>query len=726
MGHVRNKIRKPYPACQSSVIFLLLVFPLTMVVAAPINYDGWTVVNGVIDAPCPVEAQSCEDPILDDGFLVRKITMPAVVLAWTTGDLFEQSGPKSYYQYIMTDPGATGDPTSLAFDVDGLRFANETISKASSTVAGHTSQKITIAESLMSVDNIETRWSQIATTEAGGRQSSLDAILVSGNMTSIIEQEIRQIDWTSPADPFELMYSRSKLIGSDGVNGVKFSDMVIDQDINLGVGGKQGFEWLRDEHTSTSHTIGDGPAVLPGGSNGGDFNIYSVGGVINQLTATWVGQILADATGTGGTASFSYTGYDHYGTDNTGLNSYHDVTELTSFDAANPPTLINTYFASTSQYPNFFDVNSDINALPALITPTAWLNLTPDYVSARNDHVTNPLTGTGGGGPPIDLGSWTVDNGVISVDACLAGLTCGEALTGAGFYQRQVIDSLGNTYFQTIITEGGATGDPKVAPIYTPSGSSGSFNIGALGYANETFVSPGRSGLSNKTQFLGTAPILSEATPGIFQFNFVPEVKQTTPMAYKTKINTGWAEGIGATPVLEIKQVLAFETNPGLPAIVSGDAPSFLGRSTGIQFDLTMASNGARDYSLVSVSSPAPNRPEVLYMRQIDGGVQNTSHAITDPFLIPDGTNGGNIEWAAGDSLSAMWSWANYNLYGPNAPTVNIGTVAYANLTTGARTSLGSTAMYNPPAAWVDPFATPAPPSSVGGVIAWPAQDTTW
>ena len=111
-------------------------------------------------------------------------------------------------------------------------------------------------------------------------------------------------------------------------------------------------------------------------------------------------------------------------------------------------------------------------------------------------------------------------------------------------------------------------------------------------------------------------------------------------------------------------------------------------------------------------------------MRQIDGGVQNTSHSVIDPFLIPGGTNGGNIEWTAGDSLSAMWTWANYDLYGPNAPNVNIGTVAYTNLTTGERTSLGSTTMINPPSPWADPFATPAPPSSVGGVIAWPAQDT--
>jgi hypothetical protein len=61
-------------------------------------------------------------------------------------------------------------------------------------------------------------------------------------------------------------------------------------------------------------------------------------------------------------------------------------------------------------------------------------------------------------------------------------------------------------------------------------------------------------------------------------------------------------------------------------------------------------------------------------------------------------------------------------------PTVRLGSVAYTNLTTGARTSLGALDMISPPAPWTEAFATPTPPDMTlsGGSILWLGQDLTW
>ena len=63
---------------------------------------------------------------------------------------------------------------------------------------------------------------------------------------------------------------------------------------------------------------------------------------------------------------------------------------------------------------------------------------------------------------------WSISSGTVSitdldtvtagVQDCPTGWTCSPAVTGDGFYQRQVDDGSGNSYFQTIITDSSETG----------------------------------------------------------------------------------------------------------------------------------------------------------------------------------------------------------------------------------------------------------------------------
>ena len=492
-----------------------------------------------------------------------------------------------------------------------------------------------------------------------------------------------------------------------------------------------------------------------------------------MLAATYVGQSVSNNTAT--PSLFGYTGFTAFKSRRRSTTSVS--TTLSSLKNANPAVNLNRLFTfdGLSTYgpnqlfpSNIFSINPNINAPAPIVTPTAWASGPPVdvAVSALNNNVASQLSGGAGtGGPPIPTGGWTVENGVIKMDPCPGTVVCGPVTVGDGFLQREVlVIADGSTYYQTIITDASVTGNTATAPTLTQAAVAGEqvtfpspipisqfttpeppdpFVPGALAFANETFVKRGGGGggISSRTQVADTF-----RKPGrwIIQGGKVAGYQFTSAevMAQRATINTGWAQGAGAAPVIELKQVLGIDdkstsnnghpnplTDPVLPA--SG---MFLGQHAGSQFDYTMASNGATDYTVAGV--PTQHKPSAFYMRKIDGGVQTSSHSLTDPFLVPGGTNGGNIAWNAGDTIQALWWGEAYSFY---TGRVRDSLTAYTNLTTGDRTSRaqalsapnggpastsGQGTSPNPPAAWVSPFDTPAPPSFntyLNGVI-WPDQ----
>ena len=700
---------------RTAVLLLPLFFsPTESLASFGINFGSWSVSNGVIatDVPCPPNAISCDAPIIDNGFYMRRVVLPS--------DQIHPSGtrPIAVYQYIMTDPGATGDPTLDASDPNGLRFVNETFSKGSSVQQGSMEQHTQIAQSWLTPGNIEERWSQVADVQTGYRTGPTNVTLDLGFIASF-DQRLRSIDWTNPGAPVELVNIRFKGEGIAGSQGtIPAFKIAMEEDINLGA-GVQKTVWLRN----ASNT--------------------------NASMWFWTGQ-LVDTGDTAGLTPFSIS-YNEAGslsanrvfTANLTFPQGRDI----SFTSANPVAINSVWPASLYPVVNLpaghiFDLGPgmlDIYSAPAAITPLNWTFPAPDFVDPLFVNVATPLIGgLGTGGPPIDLGSWTVSNGIVTttVDCAAAGLTCGTALVEKGLYQREIVDdATGQRYFQQIVTNNNSSGDPHVAPIYTPSGSSGAFNAGALDFASESFVSPKLVGIANRTQFIEATPIWSEPITGIGG-TFNPVVVKRTPIIYSAKLNNGWAEGSGAAPVLDIKQVVAFEGG----VAVNSTRPTFVGMPLGTEFDMTVAANGAKDYTVVSYAE----RNQALYMRQIEGGVQNSAHnGVTDPLLIAGGTNGGNIDWAVGDSIQAVWTGAHYGVYfgGGNSfgsdtpPKVDLETISFANLTTGARTSgsIIDTGVSYPMSVWTNtPFASPTPPTmtlpitSGAGTLTWPGQDLSW
>ena len=662
--------------------------------------DTWTVTGGAVSIACPANSD-CSEEVEDNGFLQRKVT--------------DEFG-NSFYQHVLTEPGASGEPYSAAndpFSANSLRFHDEHIIRTGistlNTGSGDRERRATqvvsktfIAESEI-VDSVEDRFFQINGTNYSGGGS--------GSWGNWAVQEISQIDWNG-VDPVELMNTRIEYSGAAqfgmGVGGLVGIDMAVSQTIDLGDGGLQGFAYQADISSSSgtrpSHTPDPLNPLLPGGTNGGDVTWGTGGGGFDSIRTVWVGQynpaVLASP-------EFGMTIFRIQG--NGGPDQ---ETKLVSLEAANPPGPWHPDLLAQNGYFS----TPDLFASRSVVTPTVWA--TPAGLVGTKPHET-PAVGTGGNGPPIPLGGWTVSNGdIVLNESCPLGAVCGMPVTSKGFMTREVIIA-GITYIQTIITEKAATGNPNAEAIFDTALADFQTN-GYLAFTDETFVRKGGGqGLSGRNQHAEVTTVeVNNPFPTFYSWD---------PFTYDTRINVGWAQGGAADPVLTLSQRLDSynPNNAGVPSKVLQNS-----------FDMAMLSSGAKDYTMIS-----SHGYNTHYSRTIEGGFVDAGH-VPDPFnpLLPDlgtawatnitgtgdvanggwdyrtPTNGGDISWSAGDALNVTWVGSNYRTPGGE---IHQSATSFTNQTTGERTALINRSVmdYIPGVGrkpitpdglpWIDPFATP-------------------
>ena len=104
-----------------------------------IPLNNFTVNAGTINAPCTAGAATatCRDLVVDDGFLLREVTLSGVGA---------ESG--SYMQYILTNPGATGNPAAAPFSgsYGNVNFTNVDV-VAMYNRSGGIASRMTLADS---------------------------------------------------------------------------------------------------------------------------------------------------------------------------------------------------------------------------------------------------------------------------------------------------------------------------------------------------------------------------------------------------------------------------------------------------------------------------------------------------------------------------------------------------------------------------------------------------
>ncbi|MBI5451595.1 MAG: hypothetical protein HY940_09595 [Gammaproteobacteria bacterium] len=648
-GYARHRL-SPY------WIIATLTFPALSHAALNLSYGGWTVNNGIIAAPCPTGA-TCGSAILDDGFMNRKVV----------------KGGINWFQYIITDFGVTGDPQSAS---GALGFAHELFVQTNQA-KGDVYSRTVIKESktYLTPDGhtLEDRWDLVSSwaTSIGYGIETLSPKTTQG---------LSQIDWTVPSAPVELINSTVTVSGYDilltrnhYVNTDYAVPVTVTQKVNLGGGNRQQFVWKGGE--LGSHNVNLATPLLPGGTNGGDVNF------LFNNSLTWVGQ--TSTTPDSGTAQFGFTGF--HASPDLGTPLLPAETTLTSLTSANPPTA-NWPTALASSWPTLSTLPMNIFAAEPVITAQSWV--TPAPQTGTHPAIT-PATGSAGGTPPpVAFDAWTVSNGVVTLAAndCPLNTSCSTPFTGAGFLQRE-IRTADARYFQTIVTDKNASGNPAVvlgftatkAVVGTSLDTTYSLAPGALTYSDENFVRAGSDGIASKQQMADNSSILYSRDL------YGQPHPSYNPLTITAKLNNGWAQVGAADPVYRLSQQLYLTDPYGVYDNVSSP-----------QFTMALAADGSRDMVFLSPVS----RAGAVYTHYIDGSFVPTGHTpdVQSP-ILPGGSNGGDISWSPGDALKGTWvSQASSGYF-----RAFIGSTSFANLSTGEYTAF-TRPDWHSPAPWISPF----------------------
>jgi len=243
--------------------------------------------------------------------------------------------------------------------------------------------------------------------------------------------------------------------------------------------------------------------------------------------------------------------------------------------------------------------------------------------------------------PTGSFDAWSVSGGTITTSTpCPTGFTCATAVTGEGFFQRQITETAtGNDFFQTIITDKTATGNP-----------------GSLTFSDESYVRSGNvSGLADKSQMqeVTTTGTLVETFEG------------------STELGTGWAND-GTNDITQIYQgIIADDSAAGaedfdakfwLKQLGQEGAAGKLMRISS-QVDIQEATTtpaagaGTQDFVLVEVS-----------------GAENPVGGTAD--LGADGS----ISWVAEERIKAIW--IGQDMSAIDGVGQEFGFTAYENLST--------------------------------------------
>lgn len=671
----------------------------------PIAFDQFTVDEGDITADCPIGATfsggtvtGCQEGIASDGMLQREIFVEGGSLEGT------------YIQFILTEPGVSGDASAAAFsaDRDNLLFTNEDFILQHNRGGGIASSQRIIDSTFNEDETEEQRFDYDLEYLYGWANDNID------NRWVHAIQRVSTVDYTG-IDPVESFYSFADILVDEGALDVPQPDpaarMLFSQGIDLtddDGSGVQKFQFEKqsdgfNNYTCSLATIFDCEVTLPG-SNGGTLTWDQ----FETITALWVGQEI-DSGGTLGDTTFGLTRFENL-TDSTEIRAQSltdpeaDSAYPTAEDYAGTLPIPGAYtFAAVdtlSGNTDAWDPVPDGVAEPvtfvngmAEVDPTfeasAPVGLLPTVAAGST------VTDTTIVSAPLDYDGWTVAGGVFTLDeACpVEADSCSAPIVNeGGMFQRMVVVD-GVEYVQTIVTEETATGDPNAAD----------FAANSLAFKNESFINRDEmEGIATRLHIAQQDTSWRTDPPG----DGLPE--SAGQFVYDTEVKTAWAHGGEADPILAATQAFSVQDQDvaGGPdrssyyeyfSIKRGETES------DTALDMFMAQGNDPSDSLGEVAKP------IMHATSIRGGAFNdTSRTLADPDLLP--SVGGDIAWDEEDVIQATWVGGNYAVVAGQEAIVN--SVSYDNLSTGDRTQAtltnaddGITSSYDPePESWVSPF----------------------
>ncbi len=664
-------------------MLLVTLSAATVQAGPPIPFDQFTVTSGEITAlPCPtsglppgvtITCGDLNDPttVVSDGMLQRR-----VVVSGLAGPAAVQNG--TYIQFIITEPGVTGDATADPFTAarGNLYFSNEDFIKMNNRDAGISEKQVILDRQINSSNpNLETRFVNITEYEFG------DWANTNGNTFPWFKvfQQISELDYTDynaslAPNPTLVFDSTADIIS----NGNGFSDNIkvtLEQDVDLTVDGSgagaQGFRFVK---AAGQYQISSNPTdpMLPDGSNGGSVT-WSPG---DPVKALWIGQTLEEGA-FGTNTPFGFTQYR-------GVDPFFFTEVTSSLTSLTDTTAVNWDLLN----PSVFGLLPTVPTVPVMVAASATV-APPDPI----DPIVPAGTAPGGSTTPVALPlnyyGWTISNGVFDVDPCPPSVICGDPVVNErGVFQRVVVVS-GAEYIQTIITDENATGAPN-AP---------EFDANSLAFKSENFVKLGVSGPNQ-----GITSTLRIAQEDLGYTSATPGDLPSTggQFVYNTTLKTGWANGGPLDPRISLDQRLVVP-DTSFQHVSSFDYKFKLDQG---QTDLDKRMSIRHVVGTVTGGNGFDN-PVRFDTEVVQGAFQNTARSVSEPALLP--STGETITWNPFDAIQVTWIAGEYITPDPMGPS-RINTTSYINLSTGERVA-ATDIVVSPtaPESWVDPFTQPPP-----------------
>jgi len=694
----------------------------------PLPFDSYSVLNGEITPTgvggCPqmqkgavILNTTCGDATISDGMLQREVTVSG------SGDAAYDG---TYIQFILTESGASGDPTAAEFTTErgSLYFTSEDFIKMNNRGEGIASQQ-KITESVFDdATFIEDRFDMTTKFKMGWAQGG-------GTNDPWVDmvQGMSQIQYDNTkllATTAEELYGEEIIVKSvgPGLNNtyVEMSQRIVMQEDDPLLDGVQKFKHTRVSGGYNDLATNDGatpfyintttfmlcavqppdplppecaevtppagpnanPLLAPFASNGG--NIDWIAG--DSLTATWIGvDMPAIINGIFGLTHLRNLTQNDPGWV-IGVDSAE--TRFLSFTYNEAGGSIGTWDAieNAAGDPMFGAAEAMGDVAAVSMTDFSVMATTPLFGAANLDYRPNsdptlaaPLA-LAFSPDDADYDQWKVANGVftaqdgISPVPCPAAAdSCGEAIVNeGGMYQRTVVVA-GETYFQTImVADGDVTGDPQLA----------NFAVGGLGFKSENFVK-GQVGLGGT----GIASRTHIDDAGDDAYRHLSEVSVDLPsnggqFVNDVELKTGWANAgsvdigggvLAPDPVISVLQSLLVEDDITLNATSMSEQFTMERGATANDKKITLTSiAGTR-----SVPGDGLGEPVYVYTETTTGAYQQSESTVLDPFVTA-GT-GEALYWSKGDALRATWVGGEYSTH-PAIPFSSISATSIANLTT--------------------------------------------
>lgn len=252
------------------------------------------------------------------------------------------------------------------------------------------------------------------------------------------------------------------------------------------------------------------------------------------------------------------------------------------------------------------------------------------------------LSGAAMAAAPTPFDGWSVTGGNVTTSvACPSGFSCASAVTGDGFFQRQITDnSSGASYFQTIITDRGATG--------TPGAGTG------LAFSDESFVQTGNvGGLADKSAIQDS----TTTTDGFL----------TETFGANTQVLTGWAGENGNDQVLINQFAIAEDTGEGAEDFRT----DFWLEQTGQEGSIGRNMRITSEVDILEATSTTEAQVQKFILSDLSGGNVDAPGSVV--------IGGTTVEWLPGENIKAIFVGQNMSdIVGVNQ---EFGYTSYENVT---------------------------------------------